>query len=54
MLVVFPPLSWIANFAIGQEHAAVYFFFPYLLALWVLAMVSLKEALAQPEKEGSR
>lgn len=54
MLVIFPPLSWIANFAIGQEHAAVYFFFPYLMGLWVLAMVSLKEALAQPEKEGSR
>lgn len=54
MLVVFPPLSWVANFAIGQEHAAVFFFFPYLFTLLILALLALKNSLSRSETGGIR
>lgn len=41
LFVLFPPLSWIANFTLGQNSAPTLFFFPYLSILFILSLINL-------------
>ena len=43
LFVIFPPVSWIANYTIGKDYAAILFFFPYVLILFVVSAIRLTE-----------
>lgn len=42
LFLLFPPASWIANYALGHKLAPIAFFFPVILALSILSFLMLR------------